>query len=89
MNVAGSTSASRWSRTARWVGPSTGLAGAVVTMAGMTLSDYGGTFDRAVNPTTSPEAAARLIAENADRLQAGTTVLMVGLFLLVWFFAYL
>lgn len=89
MNVLGAASSSRWRRAARWIGPSTGLAGAVATMTGLALSDYGGMLDGAVNPTTSPEAVARLIAENADRLQTGTTVLMVGLFLLVWFFSYL
>ena len=76
-------------RAARWIGPLTGLSGAVVTMVGLILSDYGNAFDGAVNPTTSPELAARLIAEEAPRLEAGATLAMVGLFLLVWFFPYL
>lgn len=89
MSLHGESSSVRWRRTAGWVGPSSGLAGAVVAMVGLMLSDYGGVLGGAVNPTSSPEALARLIAENAGSLQTGTTVLMVGLFLLVWFFSYL
>lgn len=67
--------------------PGLGLAGAVLTMIGLALADIAG-LDR-VNPLTPAETIAREIAEHAKRLHSGSSLLLVGLSLLVWFFAYL
>lgn len=74
-------------RIERWAGPAAGVVGAVVTMTGLAMSDIAG-FD-AVSPEASGSTIARVLAENKDRLQLGTTVLMVGLFFMVWFLVHL
>ena len=70
-----------------WAGPAAGVLGAVVTMAGIAMADIVG--PEAISPLASASTIARVIAEKRDQLQLGTTVLMVGLFFLVWFFVHL
>ena len=71
-------------RTERWAGPAAGIVGAVAAMTGLALSDYGALSDVAgfdlIAPSTSGNAIARALAENRDRVQLGTILLMVGLF---------
>jgi len=74
-------------RIERWAGPAAGLVAAIVTMAGLAMSDIAG--PDAINPGASAETIARVLAENKDRLQLGTSVLMIGLFFMVWFLVHL
>lgn len=69
------------------VGPLTGLTGAVMTGAGLVLSDIAGI--EVVSPYVTAGTIAAAIAEHAGRLQAGSVALMGGLFLLVVFFSHL
>ena len=77
----------RADRMERWAGPSAGVVAAVVTMTGLALSDIAG--PDAISPDASADTIARVLAENKDRLQMGTTVLMIGLFFMVWFLVHL
>ena len=74
-------------RVERWAGPAAGIVGAVVTMTGLALSDIAGPEE--VDPTAPAEVTARILAENKDRLQLGTSMLMIGLFFMVWFLVHL
>jgi hypothetical protein len=68
-------------------GPLTGLVGALLTGAGLVMSDVAG-ID-AVNPDAPAGVVAAAIADHRARLHGGSIVLMVGLFLLVCFLVYL
>jgi hypothetical protein len=68
-------------------GPLTGLVGALLTGAGLVMSDVAG-ID-AVNPDAPAVVVAAAIAYHRSRLHGGSIVLMVGLFLLVCFLVYL
>jgi hypothetical protein len=51
------------------------------------MSDIAG--PDAISPQASATTIARVLAENKDRLQLGTSVLMIGLFFMVWFLVHL
>lgn len=74
-------------RVERWAGPAAGLLGAIATAVGLIMSDIA-VFER-VNPDASGRVIADVLADNAARLRTGTTILMIGLFALTWFFAHL
>ena len=75
-------------RVERWAAPLAGVLGVVATIAGLMLGDLPA-LDGRVNPTGSPATISRVVAEHSDRVRVGTTILMVGLFLLVWFLLHL
>lgn len=75
-------------RLERWAGPAAGIVAGIVSMTGLALSDFGG-LAGGISPFTSGETIARVITENKDGLELGTTVLMVGLFFMVWFLVHL
>lgn len=79
--------AERVDRIERWAGPAAGVIAAVVTMTGLAMSDIAG--PDAISPQASATTIARVLAENKDRLQLGTSVLMIGLFFMVWFLVHL
>lgn len=83
----GVMSDNRADRTERWAGPAAGLVGAIVTMTGLGISDIAG--PEAISPHASGDTIARVLADNKDRFQLGTTILMIGLFFLVWFLVHL
>ena len=72
----------------RWAGPAAGIVAGIVSMTGLAMSDFGG-LPEEISPFTSGETIARVITENKDRLELGTTILMVGLFFMVWFLVHI
>lgn len=80
------------SRMGRIGGSLTGLAGSILTMAGISLYDFGGLGEVAgidlIGPTTSGSSIVRAISEHSDRIELGLTLGMFGLFFLVVFFSY-
>ena len=78
----------RVDRMERWAGPAAGIVAGIVSMTGLAMSDFGG-LPEEISPFTSGETIARVITENKDRLELGTTILMVGLFFMVWFLVHI
>lgn len=56
-------------------------------MTGLALSDIGGL--EGIDPYASAETVGQVFVENGDRFRLGTTVLMIGLFFMVWFLVHL
>jgi hypothetical protein len=56
-------------------------------MIGLALSDIAG--PDAISPLASADTIAQVLGENKGRFQMGTTVLMIGLFFMVWFLVHL
>ncbi len=69
------------------LGPLAGLIGTVGTLIGFAMSDIAG-ID-VVNPSASAETVATAVMANSETLQRGSTILLAGLFFLVWFLTYL
>ena len=71
----------------RWGGPASGVVGAGLLMTGVALSDIAAFSG--VSPKASASTIARVVAENEDQLALGTSLLALGAFFSIWFFAYL
>jgi hypothetical protein len=78
---------SRFDRIEQWAGPAAGLVAAVVTMTGLAMTDIAS--PDAISPSASGQTIAQVLAERTDQLQLGTSVLMIGLFFMVWFLVHL